>query len=514
MAAINQNYSFSNSIRNLLSPFSSFMKRPKSSAPAVPSMFSPRRPASPFNLGRQAPNMSTLSGPQYSPFRLQSTPQVLSSSTPRVGVSSLSALGMNTSAGTPSIPQSNTQGNREIEFAGQKVTIDSKGNIVSGLPQAPQGSLTGSPVVPEPTGNDQNATQGEPSAPSAPSLSPEILSALKLAETAYQNSLNISPEELSTQEDIDKLYDQARKISEARTEAVNKAADQPIMMDFITGQQASIERRALANIESKASLSEPLERKLSRLQAARTASLDSSKFALERADKAAELARGEKREAFTLSPGEVRYDAFGNVLATGPQKPADPKAPTTIETAQGIMQWDPASQTWKSTGFTKPISATAEAKAAEAADKEVAASQAAGQTLSLINSILPNYKAISGLAQKAAIPFTSASITGNQFKQLQSQLALGARQLLKGSGAISDYEAKTLQQAASLLGRNLDEPGMLKALKTVSGVIRTNQGQEVEVRVTNPSTGESINSTVSGEEIYNLASEGNIIEYL
>ncbi len=62
------------------------------------------------------------------------------------------------------------------------------------------------------------------------------------------------------------------------------AQNQPIAMDFITGQQKAIEDRAGA-------LAEPLERKLARLQAARQASLDASSFALERADKTAETER-------------------------------------------------------------------------------------------------------------------------------------------------------------------------------------------------------------------------------
>lgn len=158
------------------------------------------------------------------------------------------------------------------------------------------------------------------------------------AEKIYQDSLKIGADELSTQEDLDKLIDSAKQ-------GFQNTKGQTIPMEFITGQLKSVEERA--NL-----LKEPLERKLARLQAARTSSLEASKFALERADKKLTEVKGgpqtkevssgatltrwnpdtqkyedvytapskQTGEDFTLSEGQTRYDAYGNPIATATKK--------------------------------------------------------------------------------------------------------------------------------------------------------------------------------------------------
>ena len=161
------------------------------------------------------------------------------------------------------------------------------------------------PPTPTPTpqltqGTPQGTSQGVPGATFAslpPQVSPEALKALDLAKSAYENSQKISPEELSTQEDIDKLVEEAGKIEQSRRLGVQTTAEQPIAMEFITGQQRSIENRALNQIYGVVAKSEPLERKLARLQSARTSSLEASKFALERADKTVAMEREEAESA-------------------------------------------------------------------------------------------------------------------------------------------------------------------------------------------------------------------------
>jgi len=80
--------------------------------------------------------------------------------------------------------------------------------------------------------NPQESAPGETKTPVVPSVSPEATKALDLATKAYEASLKISPEELSTQEDIDKLI-------EATKAGYRATSDQPTPMDFITGQLAS-----------------------------------------------------------------------------------------------------------------------------------------------------------------------------------------------------------------------------------------------------------------------------------
>lgn len=349
---------------------------------------------------------------------------------------------------------------------------------------------TGTPTV-TPPNSSNSAPNSNENKNNAPVTTPEQKTVDSLTK-AYTDALKISPEEMSTQEDLDKLIESAKT-------SFRNASNQAIPLEFITGQQKAIEERALG-------LAEPMEKKLARLQAQRTASSEASKFALERADKKMAEAKGTtvgnsivkfnpvtgkydtvysspKDTGFTLSPGEKRYDDKGDVIASGGEK---------------------------------PMSATQEAKMIEQQDKEKSSQQSATQSIGLINTMLEGgaYKTISGIAQTGVIPFTSGSKTSNQYNQLKSMLALGARGLLKGSGAVSDYESKVLNQSTSNLGRNLGEADFEKALKTVRGVLKTNSGQETEIRVTNPKTGETVTTTGSGKEIYDLVSEGNVVEYL
>ena len=145
-----------------------------------------------------------------------------------------------------------------------------------------------------------------PAAPAVPTPSPyaPYETAISEAEKAYMTAGQMTPEERAAQEELDNLSSSFRK-------GYQGIEDQTIPLEFITGQQSSLEKRAL-------NLAEPLESKLARLQAQRMSALETSKFALERAD--AKLKRETDKtstEPFTLGEGQIRYDAQGNEIARG-----------------------------------------------------------------------------------------------------------------------------------------------------------------------------------------------------
>jgi len=331
--------------------------------------------------------------------------------------------------------------------------------------------------------------------------------AVKDATKLYEDSMKISAEELSTQGDLDRLIESTKK-------GYRMIKDKVIPMEFITGQFESVEERAL-------NLAEPLESKLARLQAARTSSLEASKFALDRADKAlsredllAENARKEKADAeklvsgtsfydpktgefkqapsttkaesFTLSPGEVRYDAEGNVIAKG---------------------------------GPKPMSDSAIEKANEKSEADQAKTNVSLDTANLVNQLLAgDFKGITGSGPFGKSWATQVGWSNqkevNLFNQIQAQLALGARQLIKGSGAISDFEAKTLQSAASALGRNLSNTDFQNALLQIRGALLSNTGQSVNVRITDPNTGESDIITTTRDGISEAIQDGMRVDFI
>ncbi len=329
--------------------------------------------------------------------------------------------------------------------------------------------------------------------PVVPNLPPEAQKAVETAESAYKDSLEISPDELSTQEDLDKLIESTKK-------GYLATENQAIPMEFITGQLKSIEDRAT-------NLAEPLERKLARLQAARTSSLEASKFALERADKKLTA------EKDTLKPisGTSFYDPATGTFKQAPSTTA--KASESFTLGAGENRYD-ASGNLIASGGAKPISDAQAVKNQEKVEAEEAKTQESLLTANLVNQLLQGKTdAIFGAGQ--FLPSLTGSATEvTQFDTLKAKLALGARELIKGSGAISDFEARTLQNASSVLSRKMSNEAGKNALIQIRGALMSNAGQPVNVKVTDPSTGRSVETTAVRDDIGKFISEGNIVEYV
>jgi len=252
-----------NPFAQLLSPFTSAFKRPATpatgdtkKAPQYSILSAPPgRPVSPFNIPQRGAglqmtplpnNMSTPNGPVRVPTPTFNTSRAVPEVTNTPAIS------------TPVTPVVNPPV-APLASAGNFTTpsgavVDAQGNTVS----SPTGAGTG---------------PGGPSTPAVPQVSPETQKAIDSAEAAVTEATKITPEELSTQGDIDRLIESTKK-------AFQNTTDQPIPLEFITGQLKSIESRALG-------LAEPLEAKLARLQGKRTSALESSRFSLDRADKKA-----------------------------------------------------------------------------------------------------------------------------------------------------------------------------------------------------------------------------------
>jgi hypothetical protein len=101
----------------------------------------------------------------------------------------------------------------------------------------------------------------------------------------------------------------------------------------------------------------------------------------------------------------------------------------------------------------------------------------------------------------------------NEINQLKSTLSLEARAKLKGSGAISDFEAKTLERSTNAFGTNLSNADAVAALKSIKGVAATAAGLAVPVKITNSQTGKSQIITANRNGINNAVSQGYLVEY-
>lgn len=111
-----------------------------------------------------------------------------------------------------------------------------------------------------------------------------------------------------------------------------------------------------------------------------------------------------------------------------------------------------------------------------------------GKVLQVVNNVLNgDIGAITGWLKTGWIPGSAGAQTKNDFENLKSMLSLEGRQQLKGSGAISDFEAGMLERAASLgLGTNLSEDQFRAKLNQFKQELeagsQTQQGVTMNVR--------------------------------
>jgi len=126
---------------------------------------------------------------------------------------------------------------------------------------------------------------------------------------------------------------------------------------------------------------------------------------------------------------------------------------------------------------------------------------------------LENVVGINKLNPFTYIPGTKVQYAKNQFNQIKSDLSLENREKLKGSGAISDFEFKVLGQAASALGSNLSNEDATKELKKIKSVFNSAAGIPTVVKITDPSTGQSVTVQASRDSINRAIIDGATVEY-
>jgi hypothetical protein len=150
--------------------------------------------------------------------------------------------------------------------------------------------------------------------------------------------------------------------------------------------------------------------------------------------------------------------------------------------------------------YKKPEAATALQKILETSSASQTAKSSKGNVVGVIDNILNGDLAgIMGYDKynpANKLPGSAAQQTQNYYDQLKSMLSLEGRTALKGSGQISDFEAKMLEKAASAgLGQNLSEEQariILEQLKNdLSGGSSDSYGSGQTIRVKENATGQT-----------------------
>lgn len=334
------------------------------------------------------------------------------------------------------------------------------------------------PVVPDYSGimkglqgiSDTLGTMKDTPAPGTTPTTP-VKPELTDTEKTITSLMSPGSDELTTQADLDKLIE-STKAGYVNTE--NKV----IPMEFITGQKAAIEKRA--NL-----MAEPLERKLARLQAQRTAALEASKFTLE---------RGDKKEAAAAKAKETEFDQKYKTDTL-----EETKRKTNQDYALSKEKFD---EDVRQFGLTYAQNARKiaidEAKAAGEAGGGAKATEQKLEALTLAKELrgdIAGKGSAVGASLAKFVPFgQSLGLQGNRsafeakVETLKSNLTLENLKLLKG--AMSDKDLAFLQAIGSSLNTNMTESQFNAELDKIIGKLEsaTGTGEAPETMVLNGKT--------------------------
>lgn len=302
-------------------------------------------------------------------------------------------------------------------------------------------SITGDTTTP--SGAVVNATSG--ATVSAPAVDPQA--SYRSAFNEYLSSLRPSEEETRASKNLSALDLQAMKDQE---EALNRGET----LGFATGEAARVNKNNAFRRMAAADT-------LGALTGQRTAMTEAQKARME----FEKTLLPKDAEAFTLGKDQVRYDAKGNKIAggittaeSGGGTYVSGANPTVDAYIKGIQNG-----TYKPSDVPEALQGAVAQGLAETPKKQ---SQTSETALGLVNELLGmNTNAITGIPSISSLfPGSQAQLTKNTYDQLKGILSLENRQLLKGSGAISDYEFKVLEKASSKLGTNLSNADFKKVL--------------------------------------------------
>lgn len=275
---------------------------PSVSASGVPSMLPPKPTSSPI--------MSLNGGPQ------PKTPVIAGNSSS----SMLSAIPISPSA--PKIAPVAPKPVTPTVSMSKPVTPTVTPPIAPKAPVMPVTPTTSSGLAINPkTGgvSDQPPVPSQTPVPPVTETKPMPNAEYEAAVKAYEANLALTPEEIANQEAINALEGNAAL-------GTANISNQAIPLDFITGQNAALEKRRLA-------LEQPLQAKAALLQAKRTAALEASKFKLGLESDKLKTAQ-EASKPISVSAGSTLVNPVtGKAVYTAPKEPT--KRDTSITEVNG-----------------------------------------------------------------------------------------------------------------------------------------------------------------------------------
>jgi hypothetical protein len=236
----------------------------------------------------------------------------------------------------------------------------------AGTPVAPTPTLPSSPTA----SVNQDTVTADPTA-TATAITSSPTSQYDALVSSYLDALRASqgataPSE--AQSALDELLKTQANLETSKAMGLEKIEEQPIEMDFITGQQAALQRSAGIQQEALTNQMVPLKEKLALEQSRRQAALDvaSKEFELKSApltaasESAAKLAQLQAQYggAQSIAAGGSLYDPqTGKIIATAPEKSLAVKVIPATKTSPAMI-YDPNTETFTPVEGSKPTGTT------------------------------------------------------------------------------------------------------------------------------------------------------------
>ena len=158
----------------------------------------------------------------------------------------------------------------------------------------------------------------------------------------------------------------------------------------------------------------------------------------------------------------------------------------------------------------------------EAVEADESARQTQLTTIGLVNNLLANpnqLDAVSGTVRRARVGVGS---TPARLLQLKALTSLNEREKLRGSGAISDFEANLLANSANTLNSAILDNGTVRLpegeleqqLRNLRGISQLRIGETADVLVTDPASGETRSiQELSRDQLDSLHLDGFVIDF-
>ena len=322
-------------------------------------------------------------------------------------------------------------------------------------------------------------------------------------QKALLGTYNQTPEEKQAQDALVALAQQQADLSGAFRSGTNKIGEQPIVLDLLRGQQQALQKQYEGQVGALADQAKPLEVQLANLVANREQQnkaltteygfaseeqkrQDAIQQAQASGNKPIEVggsllqlnpqtgqyeviykAPSEDANGFTLSEGQIRYDANGNPIAMGGDKSTNGSAPD-VKSINGVdSQYNPATGTWD------PVMTSGSTPKAQAQLQTI------DTLLSSVDSVLNHPGLNSRVGWQGslpAVPGTAGADFDSRLDFMKAQLGKMGVELLKGLGAMSEGERDAMTKSFSTISKTQSETEFKTELNRIKEVFNKQKG--------------------------------------